>query len=68
VQAIIVKRFGGPEVLELVELPEPVPGPGEVLVQVEAIGVPEATAWRAHQLVVGSGLCGKIILRPRHTA
>ncbi|HSL41352.1 MAG TPA: alcohol dehydrogenase catalytic domain-containing protein, partial [Desulforhopalus sp.] len=38
-QAITVKNFGGPEVLELVDLPEPVPGPGEVLVQVEAIGV-----------------------------
>jgi NADPH:quinone reductase len=39
VQAITVKNFGGPEVLELVDLPEPVPGPGEVLIQVEAIGV-----------------------------
>ena len=30
---------GGPEVLFVEEVPAPVPGPGEVLVQVEAIGV-----------------------------
>jgi NADPH2:quinone reductase len=34
-----VDRFGGPEVLRPVELPQPVPGPGEVLVQQSAIGV-----------------------------
>ena len=31
--------LGGPEVLELVELPRPVPGPTEVLVRVAAAGV-----------------------------
>lgn len=34
-----LERFGGPEVLEAMELPDPVPGPGEVLVQVVAAGV-----------------------------
>lgn len=38
-QAMRVERFGGPEVLRSVELPEPVPGPGEVLVRQSAIGV-----------------------------
>jgi NADPH2:quinone reductase len=38
-KAIRVARAGGPEVLELVELPDPRPGPGDVLVRVRAIGV-----------------------------
>ena len=36
---IIFKRTGGPEVLELVEEADPVPGPGEVLIRHEAIGL-----------------------------
>ena len=32
-------EYGGAEVLELVDVPEPVPGPGEILVRAEAIGV-----------------------------
>ncbi|MBT8769538.1 zinc-dependent alcohol dehydrogenase family protein [Pseudomonas boanensis] len=32
-------QFGGPEVLKLEELPSPVPGPGEVLVRTQALGV-----------------------------
>jgi NADPH2:quinone reductase len=39
VKAIRVMRTGGPEVMELVELPTPSPGAGEVLVRVEAAGV-----------------------------
>ena len=38
-RAIQVSRTGGPEVLELVDLPVPQPGPGQVLVKVEAAGV-----------------------------
>lgn len=34
-----IPRTGGPEVLEVREAPDPVPGPGEVLVAVEAAGV-----------------------------
>ncbi|MFF8414656.1 quinone oxidoreductase family protein [Streptomyces omiyaensis] len=37
--AIRFDRFGGPEVLTPVDVPAPVPGPGEVLVAVEAAGV-----------------------------
>ncbi len=37
--AIQVQSTGGPEVLQLAELPIPVPGPGQVLIRVEAIGV-----------------------------
>jgi len=38
-KAIHVKKPGGPEVLELVDLPRPSPGPGEVLIRAHAIGV-----------------------------
>ncbi|MEA2317841.1 MAG: NADPH:quinone reductase [Solirubrobacteraceae bacterium] len=38
-RGIVVTRTGGPEVLEPRDLPDPEPGPGQVLVDVEAIGV-----------------------------
>lgn len=38
-RAIQISHTGGPEVLELVELPVPKPGAGQVLVKVEAAGV-----------------------------
>jgi NADPH2:quinone reductase len=38
-KAIQIQENGGPEVLQLAELPIPVPGPGQVLIRVEAIGV-----------------------------
>jgi putative PIG3 family NAD(P)H quinone oxidoreductase len=42
VQAIGVRAPGGPEMLELVELPTPRPGPGEVLIKVLAAGMNRA--------------------------
>src|ERR1700746_3996610 len=38
-KAIQMSEQGGPEVLHLVELPDPEPGPGEVLLKVEAAAV-----------------------------
>ncbi len=38
-QAVFVSRFGGPEVLEVRDVPPPEPGDGELLVDVEATGV-----------------------------
>ena len=38
-KAIQIHETGGPEVLQLVELPIPEPGPGQVLIRLEAIGV-----------------------------
>ena len=38
-RAVIYETFGGPEVLELMEVPEPHAGPGEVRVRVTAAGL-----------------------------
>jgi len=38
-KAIQIHETGGPEVLALAELPIPQPGPGQVLIRVEAVGV-----------------------------
>ena len=33
-RAVVITGYGGPEVLQVIEVPEPLPGPGEVLVDV----------------------------------
>jgi NADPH2:quinone reductase len=38
-KAIQICETGGPEVLQLADLPSPEPGPGQVLIRVEAVGV-----------------------------
>lgn len=38
-KGIHITQYGGPEVLDLVELPDPSPGPGQVVVTAAAIGV-----------------------------
>jgi NADPH2:quinone reductase len=38
-RAVVATRVGGPEVLELQDVPEPVPGPDQVLVEVVSAGV-----------------------------
>ena len=38
-KAVVIARFGGPEVLEVRDVPDPQPAPGEVVVRVEAVGV-----------------------------
>ncbi|TVT52092.1 zinc-binding dehydrogenase [Amycolatopsis rhizosphaerae] len=38
-RAAVVRRFGGPEVLEITEVATPRPGPGQIAVRVRAIGV-----------------------------
>lgn len=47
-KAILVRQFGGPEVLKLEEAPTPKPGAGQVLVRIHAAGVnPYDTYMRA---------------------
>ena len=48
-------RFGGPEVLEIVELPDPHPGAGQIRVTVRAAGV-TSTDWKARKGLLGGGL------------
>lgn len=38
-KAIQIEDFGGPEVMNLVEVPDPEPGPGQVLVEISRAGV-----------------------------
>lgn len=44
-KAVVFKEFGGPEVLQYVDLPIPIPDPGQVLVKMRAAGVCKAD-WR----------------------
>jgi NADPH:quinone reductase len=38
-KAIVVREFGGPDVMKLEDVPVPSPGPGQLLVKVAAVGV-----------------------------
>ncbi len=38
-RAVQITRFGGPEVLDIVDLPDPVAGPGQQLYEVSSSGV-----------------------------
>ena len=65
--AVEVAEAGGPEVLTDVEKPQPSPGPGEVLIKAEAIGVNVVdTYFRSglypHELpfVLGAEVCGTV--------
>jgi NADPH2:quinone reductase len=38
-KAIVVHQFGEPDVMQVEEVPDPIPGPGQVRIRVQAIGV-----------------------------
>jgi NADPH:quinone reductase len=65
--AIEVSEIGGPEVLNYVEQEQPTPGPGQVLIKADAIGVNFIDTYfrsglykRATPFVVGTEVCGTI--------
>lgn len=67
-RAVEVAETGGPEVLQYVPKPEPKPGPGEVLIKADAIGVNyidtyfrSGTYPRDLPFVVGSEVCGTVV-------
>ena len=47
-RAVQITEFGGPEVLQVVELPDPVPGEGETVVEVERAGINFADTHQRH--------------------
>ena len=67
-RAVVAQRPGGPEVLELVEVPDPQPGPHDVVVRVAVAGVNFIDTYRrsgvypmAFPHVVGSEGAGEIV-------
>ncbi|WP_369241971.1 NADP-dependent oxidoreductase [Streptomyces sp. R21] len=48
-------RFGGPEVLEIVDLPDPHPGAGEIRIKVRAAGI-NASDWKKRQGLMDQAL------------
>jgi NADPH:quinone reductase len=65
--SIEVTQTGGPEVLTYIEQAEPVPGPGQVLIKAEAIGVNFIDTYlrsgvyqRELPFVVGTEVCGMV--------
>jgi NADPH2:quinone reductase len=66
-KAVVITRLGGPEVLEIRDVPAPVPGTGEELVNVQAVGLNFADTMAATggypgtpkpPLVAGREFCG----------
>jgi len=47
-KAVRFSQFGGPEVLEIVDLPDPHPGPGQIRIAVRAAGV-NPSDWKKRQ-------------------
>lgn len=65
--AVEVAETGGPEVLRYVDRPRPEPGPGEVLIEADAIGVNYIDTYfrsglypRPLPFVVGTEVCGTV--------
>ncbi len=44
-KAVVFERFGGPDVLEYRDVPDPSPGPGELLIDVRACGINHLDLW-----------------------
>jgi NADPH2:quinone reductase len=44
-KAIVVKEFGAPDVMKFEDVPDPTPGPGQVLIRVHAVGVNPVEAY-----------------------
>jgi len=53
-QAMVINQFGGPEQLILKDIPMPVPGNGEVLIKVKALGI------NCAELYMRKGLFGEV--------
>ncbi len=68
-KAIVYHRYGGPEVVEIAEVPKPLPKDNEVLIRIRATTVTTGD-WRARSLTMppGFGLMARLVFglfRPR---
>lgn len=71
-RAMAIHQLGGPEHLQLIDLPTPTPGPGDLLVQVHATGL-NPVDYKVRQtalgmnlpfpIVMGYDVCGKVVDR-----
>ncbi len=68
-RAVLFRRHGGPEVMEVADIPTPVPGPGEVQIRVGAVALNHIDLWMRRGLpamkialphVPGGDVCGTI--------
>lgn len=68
-KAIVIPKHGGPEVLELRDVPQPAPGPNEVLVRVRACALNHLDLWSRGgipgiqfplPLIPGSDIAGEV--------
>jgi NADPH:quinone reductase-like Zn-dependent oxidoreductase len=57
-KAVLIRRHGGYEALEIAEIPPPIAGPGEVLVRVRAAGMNHLDTW------VRRGMPGVVVPLP----
>lgn len=71
-RAIVMQELGGPEVLQLQEIPDPAPNPHELLVRVEATSINRRDLWIraghphpayrvALPAILGIDLCGTVV-------
>jgi NADPH:quinone reductase len=65
-RVVLAPRYGGPEVLSVVEEPVPDPGPGEARVEVRAAGVNPAD-WKSYGGTFGTDP-GRLPIRPGYEA
>jgi len=68
-RAALFRQHGGPEVLEIADVPEPIPGPGQVQVRVSAVALNHIDVWMRRGLpalklplphVSGGDVCGYV--------
>jgi len=55
-RAVVVRTYGGPEALEIEELPLPVPGPGQVRIRVRAAAVNPVDVFVRSGIAAGAGM------------
>src|SRR5260221_14011116 len=69
-RAIVIKQYGGPDVLQIEERPDPQPEQGSVVIQVKAFGLNQAEvyfrkgAWGDVAEITGIECVGRVMADP----